>query len=236
MLVAAKPTANFVNAHPTVKMLALSFLLLIGMALVADGLHYHIPRGYLYFAIAFSGLVEALNLLTEGPRSPPCGGRTGPRVQRPPLRASPGLTRPPPALQPQRRHRPRGWQRGEGPMGTQMKLLVGAAVVALGVTAARAETPKDGLVHGRLHRRHDQPRPGRGVRVLRPPRSQAQIYDRLVTYPVDDVSKLEGLVAESWSVSDDGMQVHLQDPRRHQVPLRQPADRRRTSPTRCSAW
>jgi predicted tellurium resistance membrane protein TerC len=46
-----------------VKMLALSFLLLVGVALVADGLHFHIPRGYLYFAIAFSALVEALNLI-----------------------------------------------------------------------------------------------------------------------------------------------------------------------------
>ena len=63
MLVAANPVGNFVNAHPTVKMLALSFLLLVGVALVADGLHFHIPRGYLYFAIAFSALVEALNLL-----------------------------------------------------------------------------------------------------------------------------------------------------------------------------
>jgi predicted tellurium resistance membrane protein TerC len=61
MLVAAEPTARFVNEHPTVKMLALSFLLLVGVALVADGLHFHIPRGYLYFAIAFSGGVEALN-------------------------------------------------------------------------------------------------------------------------------------------------------------------------------
>jgi predicted tellurium resistance membrane protein TerC len=63
MLVAADPVGNFVNNHPTVKMLALSFLLLVGMALVADGLHFHIPRGYLYFAIAFSALVETLNLL-----------------------------------------------------------------------------------------------------------------------------------------------------------------------------
>ena len=63
MLVAANPVGDFVNAHPTVKMLALSFLLLVGVALVADGLHFHIPRGYLYFAIAFSALVEALNLL-----------------------------------------------------------------------------------------------------------------------------------------------------------------------------
>ena len=68
MMLAAEPTANFVNKHPTVKMLALSFLLLIGMSLVADGLHYHIPRGYLYFAIGFSALVEVLNLAASGAR------------------------------------------------------------------------------------------------------------------------------------------------------------------------
>jgi predicted tellurium resistance membrane protein TerC len=61
MLVASGPVGEFVERHPTVKMLALSFLLLIGTALIADGLHFHIPRGYLYFAVAFSGLVEALN-------------------------------------------------------------------------------------------------------------------------------------------------------------------------------
>jgi len=61
MLVASGPVGDFVERHPTVKMLALSFLLLIGTALIADGLHFHIPRGYLYFAVAFSGLVEALN-------------------------------------------------------------------------------------------------------------------------------------------------------------------------------
>ena len=61
MLAAADPVAGFVERHPTVKMLALSFLLLIGTALVADAAHFHIPRGYLYFAVAFSGLVEALN-------------------------------------------------------------------------------------------------------------------------------------------------------------------------------
>ena len=68
MLVAADPVSDFVNAHPTVKMLALAFLLLVGMALVADGLHYHVPRGYIYFAIAFSGAVEALNLLAARAR------------------------------------------------------------------------------------------------------------------------------------------------------------------------
>ena len=62
MMFAADPVSRFVSAHPTVKMLALSFLLLVGMALIADGLHYHIPRGYLYFAVAFSLGVEVLNL------------------------------------------------------------------------------------------------------------------------------------------------------------------------------
>lgn len=68
MLVAAEPVSAFVQRHPTVKMLALSFLILVGVALVADGLHFHIPRGYLYFAIAFSILVETLNLLARARR------------------------------------------------------------------------------------------------------------------------------------------------------------------------
>ncbi len=62
MLWASEPVAAFVNRHPTVKMLALSFLLLIGMTLVADGVHYHIERGFIYAAIAFSVIVEVLNL------------------------------------------------------------------------------------------------------------------------------------------------------------------------------
>ncbi|MEZ5934319.1 MAG: TerC family protein [Alphaproteobacteria bacterium] len=62
MLLAAAPVAGFVDRHPTVKMLALAFLLLVGVALVADGLHFHIPRAYLYFSIGFSIAVEALNL------------------------------------------------------------------------------------------------------------------------------------------------------------------------------
>ena len=61
MLAAADPVSRFVEQHPTVKMLALGFLLLIGTALVADAAHFHIPRGYLYFAVAFSGVVEMLN-------------------------------------------------------------------------------------------------------------------------------------------------------------------------------
>jgi predicted tellurium resistance membrane protein TerC len=61
MLAASTPLAEFVSAHPTVKMLALSFLLMIGVFLIADGLHFHIPKGYLYFSLAFSIAVEALN-------------------------------------------------------------------------------------------------------------------------------------------------------------------------------
>ena len=70
MLVAAGPLSSFISAHPTVKMLALSFLLLVGMALIADGLGFHIPKGYLYFAMGFSVLVEALNLLARRRRPP----------------------------------------------------------------------------------------------------------------------------------------------------------------------
>jgi len=68
MMVAAEPVARFVRDHPTVKMLALSFLLMIGVALIADGAHFHIPRGYLYFAVAFSGGVEVLNQLAARAR------------------------------------------------------------------------------------------------------------------------------------------------------------------------
>jgi len=62
MAVAADPLAKFIAKHPTTKMLALAFILLVGVALVADGLGFHIPRGYLYFAIAFSLGVELLNI------------------------------------------------------------------------------------------------------------------------------------------------------------------------------
>lgn len=71
MMLFAKPIGEFVEGHPTVRMLALSFLLLIGMALVADGLEFHIPKGYIYFAMGFSVFVEFLNLKmgksTSGP-------------------------------------------------------------------------------------------------------------------------------------------------------------------------
>jgi len=62
MLWASGPLGDFVERHPTIKMLALSFLLLIGMALVAEGLHQHIPKGYIYFAMGFSVFVEILNM------------------------------------------------------------------------------------------------------------------------------------------------------------------------------
>src|SRR5882757_10660362 len=73
MYLAAGPVGAFIAEHPTTKMLALAFLLLIGMALVADGFEFHIPRGYIYFAMAFAGAVEAINVMAYGRRrtSPP---------------------------------------------------------------------------------------------------------------------------------------------------------------------
>jgi predicted tellurium resistance membrane protein TerC len=63
MYVASGPTAAFIARYPTTKMLALAFLMLIGVALIADGFEFHIPRGYIYFAMAFAGAVEAFNVL-----------------------------------------------------------------------------------------------------------------------------------------------------------------------------
>jgi predicted tellurium resistance membrane protein TerC len=83
MIVAAGPISNFVERHPTIKMLALSFLLLIGFTLIVEGLHQHIPKGYIYFAMVFSVLVELLNLrLRKAPATPvhlhqPYVGTTG---------------------------------------------------------------------------------------------------------------------------------------------------------------
>lgn len=88
MMLAAGTVSRFVNGHPTVKMLALSFLLLIGMALVAEGMHQEIPKGYIYFAMGFSIFVEMLNLrvkkMTEkkpvqlrGPRLEETSGESG---------------------------------------------------------------------------------------------------------------------------------------------------------------
>jgi predicted tellurium resistance membrane protein TerC len=71
MLVSAAAISTFVNQHPTVKMLALSFLLLIGLSLLLDGLDQHIPKGYIYFAMGFSLLVELLNLRARAVRVKP---------------------------------------------------------------------------------------------------------------------------------------------------------------------
>lgn len=71
MMVAAKPIGDFVEEHPTVKMLALSFLVLVGVALVAEGMGEEIPKGYLYFAMAFSFVVEMLNLRLRKRTAPP---------------------------------------------------------------------------------------------------------------------------------------------------------------------
>ena len=65
MLIAAGPMARFIEANPTIVMLALSFLLMIGMTLIADGFGFHVPKGYVYSAMAFSGLVEALNMVAR---------------------------------------------------------------------------------------------------------------------------------------------------------------------------
>lgn len=71
MLVAAKSVSDFVDKHPTIKMLALSFLILIGMTLVGEGFGFHVPKGYIYFAMAFSLAVEMLNLKIRSKRKKP---------------------------------------------------------------------------------------------------------------------------------------------------------------------
>ena len=74
MMVAADPLANFIHKNPTVVMLALGFLLMIGAVLIADGFGVHVPKGYIYAAMAFSGLVEGLNMLAR--RKPPPSATT----------------------------------------------------------------------------------------------------------------------------------------------------------------
>jgi len=71
MMVAAGPVGRFVDEHPTVKMLALSFLTLIGVVLIAEGMEFHIPKGYVYFAMGFSLVVEMLNLRLRRKRNAP---------------------------------------------------------------------------------------------------------------------------------------------------------------------
>jgi predicted tellurium resistance membrane protein TerC len=69
MYMASGPVSTFIAAHPTTKVLALAFLVLIGVALVADGFDFHVPRGYIYFAMAFAGAVEAINVLARRRRA-----------------------------------------------------------------------------------------------------------------------------------------------------------------------
>jgi predicted tellurium resistance membrane protein TerC len=70
MMVAARAISEFVEEHPTIKMLALSFLILVGMALIGEGFDLHIPKGYIYFAMAFSVVVEMLNIRVRKKRAP----------------------------------------------------------------------------------------------------------------------------------------------------------------------
>jgi predicted tellurium resistance membrane protein TerC len=77
MLAFSGPISAFVSAHPTVRMLALSFLILIGVNLLAEGLHQHIPKGYIYFAMAFSVIVEMLNLRVRSRHAAPVHLRHG---------------------------------------------------------------------------------------------------------------------------------------------------------------
>jgi predicted tellurium resistance membrane protein TerC len=70
MMFSAGPISAFVNRHPTVKVLALSFLLLIGVSLIGDGLGMHVPKGYIYFAMGFSVFVEMINLRVRGKAAP----------------------------------------------------------------------------------------------------------------------------------------------------------------------
>jgi len=70
MMFAAKPIGDFVDQHPTIKMLALAFLILVGVALIGEGFELHIPKGYIYFAMAFAFGVEMLNLQLRKPRKP----------------------------------------------------------------------------------------------------------------------------------------------------------------------
>ncbi|MBL8662722.1 MAG: TerC family protein [Candidatus Odyssella sp.] len=78
MLAAAGPVSDFVNRHPTIKMLALAFLILIGTMLTAEGMGFHIPKGYIYFAMAFAILVESLNMLVRRRTTRARAGRPAP--------------------------------------------------------------------------------------------------------------------------------------------------------------
>ena len=75
MMFSAKAVSDFIEVHPTVKMLALSFLMMVGVALIGEGFEMHIPRGYIYFAMAFSVMVEMLNI-RSGSRNQTAGVRS----------------------------------------------------------------------------------------------------------------------------------------------------------------
>lgn len=79
MMISAEAISNFVNRHPTVKMLALAFLLLIGVSLTAEAFNQHIPKGYIYFAMAFSVLVEYLNLRAQRKKTAAASGGNIPK-------------------------------------------------------------------------------------------------------------------------------------------------------------
>nr|BFE97018.1 hypothetical protein GCM10020185_75540 [Pseudomonas brassicacearum subsp. brassicacearum] len=84
MMIASKPLTKFVNGHPTVIMLCLGFLMMIGFSLTAEGLGFHIPKGYLYAAIGFSILIELFNQLARSRRKKkPARSSTGARTYRP---------------------------------------------------------------------------------------------------------------------------------------------------------
>ncbi|MBZ9806485.1 MULTISPECIES: TerC family protein [unclassified Mesorhizobium] len=74
MMLAATPLANFIARNPSIVMLALGFLLMIGMTLIADGMGYHVPKGYIYAAMGFSALVEGLNMLARNRKKAKSGG------------------------------------------------------------------------------------------------------------------------------------------------------------------
>jgi predicted tellurium resistance membrane protein TerC len=71
MMFAAQPIGDFVDTHPTIKILALSFLILVGVTLMAEGFEVHVPKGYIYFAMAFSVAVETINLRVRARTTPP---------------------------------------------------------------------------------------------------------------------------------------------------------------------
>jgi predicted tellurium resistance membrane protein TerC len=75
MMLASGAVSAFVSKHPSIKMLALSFLILIGTTLMAEGLHFHFPKGYIYFAMAFSLGVELLNLRTRAKHPAPAASQ-----------------------------------------------------------------------------------------------------------------------------------------------------------------